>query len=170
MVDECTLKIVRTVDTFDHEHYEELASINLFAESGDDNLMKDTAIRLLAEHNIYAWRVEDKRVLINVGASAELQDIIIFLAGAGSATFISEIVKRVVAALEAVSKNILDGKHELSDGEALTQATLWRQQVKEQGALVEMRRTEAGNRAFRFSDGSEIEVDKYGQVVREQYD
>jgi hypothetical protein len=171
MSDFYRLRIVAT-QGFDESHErDELLSIRLpgagLAEDLE-NTYRWTAIRMLADHNIYAWQVRDQRVLTNVGASAELHEVVIFLAGAGAAAFTAELAKRLVAALEGLSKKVLGNEPEISDGDALAMATLSHREAGEYTHLVEFKRNEAGNRVFRFADGVEIEVDKYGTVVRHE--
>ncbi len=167
MPDSSTFKVVKTKDTFEHETYEELLSLDLSGPDYDDNLYKHTALKLLAEHNIYAWRVEDRKTLINTGASAEFQQVIIFLAGAGAMAFTGEVVKRLAALLESVARKAFSAESEMDDLAALSTATLYRRSVDEHAQLVEMKRTETGNRVFRFVDGAEIELDKHGILVRQ---
>src|SRR5687767_391246 len=77
----------------DPQHGDELLSLDLYP-SGMEDIYRDATLMFLAKEGIYSRRVEDKRVHTNIGASAEVHDVLIFLAGAGSAAFTGEIAKR----------------------------------------------------------------------------
>ena len=167
MSDECKLRIVKTEDTHDHEHYEELLSLDLLAEGLSDNFFKETAIQLLGEREIEVWLVTDNKSFINVGASFETQEVIIFLTGAGAVAFTKAVANIIESVLRGLASKALG--REISDAEALARATIRRRNASEYGQLLEMKRTDNGNRVFRFADGAVLEIDTQGNTVREEY-
>jgi len=116
MSDVYTLRIVGTPG-FDEQNAEELFALRLDgAGSGEiETAYRNAAIRFLADHEIYAWRVRDERVLTSTGASAEFHDVVVFLAGAGAAAFTAEFGKRLANLLQdllAHAHSLDCGRHE----------------------------------------------------------
>jgi hypothetical protein len=119
----------------------------------------------LADHEIYAWRVRDERVLTSTGPSAEFHEVVVFLAGAGAAAFTAEFGKRLANFLQDLAKKMVGRYPEIGDGDALALATMRHREQAEFALLVEMTRNDIGHRVFRFADGVTIELDRHGNVV-----
>jgi hypothetical protein len=148
----------------DPAHGKELLRLDLYP-CGMEDIYKDATLMQLAKEGIFARRVEDKRVLTNIGASAEVHDVLIFLAGAGSAAFTGEIAKRLASMLTELGRKLAGYDPEIGDSEALSVATLRHREINEYSQLIGMARNEVGNRVFRFADSVTIEIDRYGNAV-----
>ena len=96
MSDEVTIKVLKTPG-WEERHAEELMTVSLqgVGYSDAESAYKQAALTFLGEQEIYPWRVLDKTVYVNIGASAEFRDVLIFLSGAGAAAFTGEIAKLV---------------------------------------------------------------------------
>jgi len=164
------LRIVRTAG-FEEEPGEELLSINLpgsFSPAAED-LYRSIAQQFLVDSKIYPWKVHDERNLVSIGASAEMRDVVIFLAGGAALTVTAELVKKIVDALQHLAERAV-GRDDVGDVDALAIAILHHDTRASYGSLGEFARAANGNRLFRFADGSEVEVDKHGTIVRSTID
>lgn len=167
MSDFYTLRIVQT-GGYDESQHEELLSLRMDGHGLSDieDVYTQAVMTFLAANGIYAWRVEDKKTLVSIGASAEMHDVVVFLAGAGAAAFTGELGRRLAQAVQDVAKKMLGQDSEISDTAALARAIFHHRECREYARLIEMRRNAEGHRTFHFADGVEIEIDRYGNVLR----
>jgi hypothetical protein len=165
MSDRVQITVLKTPG-FEEDSADEIWRIALDgADGGVEELYRATTLELMAREGIYAWRVHDHRVLTSIGASAEVRDILIFLTGAAAGQFTGEVVKRLTAALEAIARRLW-GDNEISDQTAFNLAVLRHREACEYAKLLGMARNERGNRTFLFADGTSIELDARGAVVK----